>query len=145
LYGRTHLRLICEQVPRGIWREISAITDHAVLHVDGVEHRKEERVLVIPISRAPFVEREKLLGAVKTRSYGKERIPSEIRIGHVVRCHMEKNIPAGQQEIQLERGLTAEGKRVFLFSLNEDRGKPFFSLEAEVDLFDITISDGSPE
>jgi hypothetical protein len=132
-------------VPRGIWREISALTDHAALRVDGVEHRKEERVLVIPISRVPFVEREKLLGGDTKRSYGKERIPSEIRIGHVVRCRIEKNIPTGQQEIQLERGLTAEGKKVFLFSLNEHQGKLFFSLEAEVDLFDITISDSSPE
>ena len=144
MLGRTYLRVIGEHVPEGIWTEISAITDHATLSIDGATHREKDRELVIPISRVPFVRKQRLAGLVKWRSYDRSAsVPSEIRIGHVVSLRIDNRYGSGESETELERGLTAKGHKLFVVSVAEDRRKPFFLLEVEVDLFDITISDKS--
>ena len=143
MLGRTHLKVIGEQVPEGIWREISAITDHATLYIDRVTQRERDRELVIPISRVPFVRKQRLAGLLTWRSYDRSAsVPSEIRIGHVVKLRIDNRFGSGESETELERGLTVRGRKLFLVSHVEvHHGMPSFLLEAEVDLFDITISD----
>ena len=108
----------------------------------GVTHQEKDRELVIPISRVPFVRRQRLASLFKWRAYDRSAsVPSEIRIGHVVGVRIDNRYGAGESETELERGLTAKGHKISLVSVAEDRGMPFFLLEADVDLFDITISD----
>jgi hypothetical protein len=138
-----YLRVIDKSFTQNILKEISRLTDQAKLLFRNMEYDEVKGVIILPIERFKVLTKRRIIGVFITRRHEKNAMmQSTITIRNVTECHVENNIDDPKVVyVTLLFGITVRNNDIIICSLEEDRGKPLYSMELKVSELDIEISD----
>ncbi len=129
-----------------ITKDMQAITNYGILHLNEVKYDEANKMISIPIERCKIKAIKKIfLGTTTSFEYDKNtKIPALIVIKNIINCKIENNFDnpnVSTIHILLGLQLNMKEKEICIGSAEEDRGKTLYSIELKVNELDIEISD----
>lgn len=126
-----------------IFKEISVVTDHALLDINSVKYDDNNKYVVFFINRFELTFlKKRLFESIVIPKYDKtHRIKSKISVGNIINFRVENNYTNKESETSLERGLYISDNNIYICSMEEDQGNTMYSISIDVSELDITITD----
>ena len=126
------------------YNELEALTGSAELDVDLIEYDEESRQVTIPLNRFPIIPGQKKVFR-KVTQYKQDKhqkIPCVVTIRNITDFTMETHIEdSWERKVMLLFGVGVKEKRIFLYSVQETKGKHLLELRMGTDSLDIEIRD----
>ena len=142
--GKLYLKAFGGPFTENLFDEIEALTSGAELDVDLIEYDEESRHVVIPIIRFPIIpgQKKSFRKVTQYKQDKHQKIPCVVTIRNVTDSTVETHFEEGwERRVMLLFGIGVKGKRIFLYSVQETRGKHLFGLSIETDSLDVEIRD----
>ena len=134
-----HIHLHGSKIPAAFLETISAVTDNAKLRYAEIEYDESTGTIDLPMTRFPLLKQRKVLGNLHDVE---NPIFSKVRIQNVVSCEVNNRTSAKVgDEVTLLFGLQISNNSVAMFSAEEEKGEPCFTLVIEVADFNLEVID----
>ena len=138
-----YLRIIGNAFTENLLKEISVITDQALLFFRKLKYDEKERTVVFPIERYAVLGKRKFLGSRMPYKYNKNiKFQTSITIRKVTECKIINNVDdPGKSHIIIMFGMEVKNNNIIITSLEEHRGTTRYAMVLTVSELDIEISD----